>query len=130
MCIKDKSTAFITSVWISVFCKTSSIPSSCFFGIWGFFVGFYSVLVLAPHNREYSLYHGTDVQINSTVCFFHTLPASCLLSFLLHKWDTLFTLLYNFIHFFFNNVKINLTIMLNQKYLFPSLFLTLPPRKL
>lgn len=131
MCIKDKSAAFITSVWISLFFKTSCIPSSCFLGIWGIFVGFYSVLVLAPQSREYSLYHGTDIQINSTGCF--SLHYSCELSPELSSSQVgctcYISLPLYFIHFFFNNGKINLTIVLNQKYPFPSLFLTSPPKK-
>ncbi|CAK6432660.1 unnamed protein product [Pipistrellus nathusii] len=109
MCIKDKSATFITSVWISLFFKTSCIPSSCFLGIWRIFVGFYCVLVLAPESREYSLYHGTDIQINSIDCF--SLHYSYKLSSELSssQVDALVTFLYHFILYTFSSTMVKLT---------------------
>lgn len=85
----------------------ASLPAA-FWEFGGFFVGFYSVLVLAPQSREYSLYHGTDIQINSTGCF--SLHYSCKLSLELSSSQVgctcYISLPLYFIHFFFNNGKI------------------------
>lgn len=75
------------------------------------------------------IHHGTDIQINSTGCF--SLHYSCELSSELSSSQVgcacyISVHLY-FIQFFFNGGKINLTVVLNQKYPFPSLFPT--PRK-
>lgn len=56
-CALKTRAALITSVWISLSRETACVPSSgFFFAMWGIFIGFYSVLVLVPQDRGYSLY--------------------------------------------------------------------------
>lgn len=113
-----------------LFCETSCIPSRCFFGIWGIFVCFYSVLVWS-HRAENIVctHHGTDIQINSTGCFslHHSWELSSELSSSQVGCACYVSVHLDCIRFLFNGGKITLTVVRNQKYPFPSLFLT--PRK-
>lgn len=129
-CALKMSAAFITSVWIGLFPKTACISSSGFFLRCGGFLLVFILFCFWSHRTEVIVctHHGTDIQINSTDCFF--LHFSCELSPELSSTQVGHTChtsvhLY-FIQFFFNNGKINLTVVLNQKYPFSSLFLTGP----
>lgn len=130
MCIKDKCCLYHLRL-------DQSVPWDCSHSFWLLFLrcgGFLLVFTLFwfwSHRTEVIVctHHGTDIQINSTGCFF--LHYSCELSPELSSSQvghTCYTSLHlYFIQFFFNNGKINLTVVLNQKYPFSSLFLTAPP---
>lgn len=107
------------------------LPAAFFLRCGGFLLVF-TLFWFWSHRTEVIVctHHGTDIQINSTGCFF--LHYSCELSPELSSSQvghTCYTSLHlYFVQFFFNNGKINLTVVLNQKYPFSSLFLTAPPR--
>lgn len=97
---------------------------AAFLGFGGIFVLVLFLFWFWSHRAENIVctHHGTDIQINSTGCF--SLHYSCELSSELSSSQVgcacyISVCLY-FIQFFFNGGKINLTVVLNQKYPFPS----------
>lgn len=129
-CALKTRAALITSVWISLSRETACVPSSGFLLRCGGFLLVFTLFWFWSHRTEVIVctHHGTDIQINSTGCSF--LHYSCELSPELSSSQvghTCYTSLHlYFVQFFFNNGKINLTVVLNQKYPFSSLFLTAP----